>query len=105
VLFHVNYDGVLLRCIEHDDACKLLRELHDIPVGGHFAGETMAHKILRVGYYWPTLLRDAHAYARKCKSYQVSAGRGKREVIPLHLVTISRPFKHWGINAHMGNYS
>jgi hypothetical protein len=58
----------------------------------------MAHKILRAGYYWPTLFRDAHAYARKCESCQVSTGNEKRAVIPLQSVTISKPFKQWGID-------
>jgi hypothetical protein len=47
VLFRRNYDGVLLRCLEKEDAEKVLRELHDGPGRGHFAGETTAHKILR----------------------------------------------------------
>jgi hypothetical protein len=58
----------------------------------------MTHKILRDGYYWPTLFRDAHAYARKCKSCQVSIGREKRAAIPLQPVTISIPFEQWGID-------
>jgi len=51
VLFYVNYDGVLHRCLEHDDPEKILKEIHDDPAGGHFAGETTMHKILRDGYY------------------------------------------------------
>jgi hypothetical protein len=98
VLFHVNYDGVLLGCLEHEDAEKVLRELHDGPAGGHFVGDTTTHKILRDGYYWPTLFRDAHTYARNCKSCQMSTGREKREVVPLQLVTISRPFEKWGLD-------
>jgi hypothetical protein len=93
VLFHLNYDGVLLRCLEQDNAKKVMRELHDIPMGGNFAGEIMTRKLLRGGYYWPTLFRDAHAYARKCKTFQVNAGRENRVVIPLQLMTISRPFE------------
>jgi hypothetical protein len=66
VLFRVNYDGVLLRCLEHEDAYKVLKELHDGPVGGNFmVGNTISHKILRVGYYWHTLFRGVHTYARK----------------------------------------
>jgi hypothetical protein len=97
VLFCVNYDGVLLRCIEKDDAENALRELHDGPTGGNFMGETTTHKILRAGYYCPTLLKDAHAYVRKCKSCQVSTDREKRASIPLHPVTISIPFEQWEI--------
>jgi hypothetical protein len=72
MIFHIKYDGVILRCLERDDAKKVLKELHDSRTGGHFAGETTTHKILRVGYYWCTMFRDAHAYARKCKYCQVN---------------------------------
>jgi hypothetical protein len=98
MLFRVNYDVVLLICLEHDDAYKVLKELHDKPIGGHLARETKTHKILRAGYYWPTLFRDAHAYARKCKYFQVSTSREKRLAIPLQLVTISIHIKQWGID-------
>ena len=65
-LFKKHHDGVLLRCLENDEGHKILTELHDGPDGGHFSGDTTAHKIMRAGYYWPTLFRDAHAYVRKC---------------------------------------
>jgi len=75
VLFRMNYDFVLLRCLEKSEAEKVLQELHDGPVGGHYAGDTTAHKILKVGYYWPTLFKDAHSYVRKCQVCQTAAGR------------------------------
>jgi hypothetical protein len=87
VLFRINYDGVLLRCLEREDADKVLTELHDGPAGGHFAGNTTAHKILRADYYWPTLFKDAHTYARNCKTCQISTGKEKRAAIPLQPVT------------------
>ena len=34
VLFRKNYDGVLLRCLEKEDAKKVMSELHDGPTGG-----------------------------------------------------------------------
>jgi hypothetical protein len=78
VLFKINYDGVLLRCLEQEDADKVLKELHDGPVGGHFAGNTTTHKILRADYYWPTLFKDTHTYARNCNTCQISVGKDKR---------------------------
>jgi hypothetical protein len=51
LLFYVNYDGVLLRCLECEDAEKIMREIHDGLVAGHFVGDTTAHKILRFSYY------------------------------------------------------
>ena len=55
ILFRRNLDGILLRCLDKDETKVILKELHFGPAGGHFGGETMAHKILRAGYYWPTL--------------------------------------------------
>eukprot|EP00253_Pinus_taeda_P005222 PITA_05222 len=56
-LYRKNYDGVWLRCLEKDDADHALKEMHDGLAGGHYGGETTAHKILRAGYYWPTVFR------------------------------------------------
>jgi hypothetical protein len=65
ILFKNKYDGVFLRCLEKDDAKKVLSELHNDPVGGNFEGDTITHKIPRVGYYFPTLFIDAHTYENK----------------------------------------
>jgi hypothetical protein len=98
VLFWVNYDGVLLRCLEREDAEKGLKELHDGPVSGNFAGNTTTHKILRAGYYWPTLLKDPHTYSINCKTCQIRVEREKREVVPLQPVTVLRHFEQWGLD-------
>ena len=63
VFFRQNYDQILLRCLEKVNAEHILTELHDGLAGGHFSGETTTHKVLRAGYYWPTLFKDAHAHA------------------------------------------
>jgi hypothetical protein len=53
-------DGVLLRCVNQEEAEKLLKELHSKLCGGHFIARTTSHKILRDRYYWPTLFVDTH---------------------------------------------
>ena len=35
----MNYDYVILRCLEKSKAEKVLQELHDGPAGGHYAGD------------------------------------------------------------------
>lgn len=59
IFFRINHDGVLLRFLEKDDANNILKYLHDGPIGNHYTKETIAHKILRVRYYWPMLFNDA----------------------------------------------
>ena len=62
-LFRKHHHGVLLRCLEYDEAQRVLKELLDGPAGGHYADDTTAHKIMRAGFYWPTPFKDAHTYA------------------------------------------
>jgi hypothetical protein len=56
ILFRQNFDDVLMRCLEKDEAEKVLLELHAGEAGGHFGGDTTAHKVLRASYYWPHFL-------------------------------------------------
>ena len=84
--------------MEKDEALRVLSSLHEGLAGRHFRVEVTAHKILKVGYYWPTLFRDAHNHVRKCEECQKSAGREKRPNFPLHPVEIENPFEQWGVD-------
>jgi hypothetical protein len=53
---------------------------------------------LKYRYYWPTLFKDAHAYVRKCKVFQTSAGKEKKHAFPLQPVMIDGPFEQWGLD-------
>ena len=98
VLFRKNADGLLLRCLEKEESDLVLTQLHDGPACGHFGGNTTAHKILRAGYFWPNLFKDAHAFVRRCLDYQTAAGRVKKSAFPLQPVMVDRPFQQWGID-------
>ena len=77
---------------------KVMTDLHDRPVGGKFSGDTTAHKILRAGYYWPMLFKDAHAHVRKCYICQRCSGRQAKAAAPLKPVMITELFKQWGLD-------
>eukprot|EP00253_Pinus_taeda_P019263 PITA_19263 len=98
VLFKRNYDSVLLRCLEKTKAEKVLQELHDGHAGGNYAGDDTTQKILRAGYYWPTLFKDSHSYVRKCQICQTTAGRQRKPSMPLQPVNIEQPFSQWGLD-------
>ena len=46
ILFRKNYDGILLICLEKDDAQKVLSDLHDGFASEHYGCVTIAHKII-----------------------------------------------------------
>ena len=89
---------MLLRCLEKQEDDEVLFDLHDGPAGGHFGGDTTTHKILGVGYYWMTLLKDSHAFVQKCKICQISTRQDKKLTLPFHPVIIEQPFEQWGFD-------
>jgi hypothetical protein len=62
---------MLLHCVNNEEAQKLLQETHGysnsiIHVGGHFFAKTIAFKIIKKGYYWPSIFRDSYNFSRYC---------------------------------------
>ena len=55
-------------------------------------------KVLREGYYWPTLFKDSHAYARTYQVFQVNVGKERRHAFPLQLVTNENIFEQQGLD-------
>lgn len=47
----------LLRCIGEEHVDYVLREIHEGVCGNHAGGWSLAQKVLKQGYYWPTLKR------------------------------------------------
>jgi len=61
-LFYIGYDMIIRRCIREDEIIDILTSCHDQPCGGHFAAKSTTHKILSLGYYWPSILKDSKKY-------------------------------------------
>lgn len=60
-LFWKNYEGILLKCLTEDETKNVMREFHAGDCGGHLYWKSTADKILRAGYYWPSLFTDVKA--------------------------------------------
>ena len=86
----------ILKCITGKDADYVLREVHEGICGNHIGARTLARKVLRQGYYWPTMLRDAIDLVRKCRVCQEHAKISHLPSKPLTLVTSPWPFQQWG---------
>jgi hypothetical protein len=52
--------GILLSFLLEDDAEQAIIEFHKGDCGGHRYWKNTAHKILRVGYYWPIIFVDVY---------------------------------------------
>ena len=93
VLFRRIFDSILLICLENSKSDKVLPELHNGPDGGHIGGNMTLEKILHACYYWPTLFKGAHEYARKFKVCQSASRRQRKPAFPLQPVNIEQPFE------------
>ena len=45
---------------------KALNDCHSGACGGHMSGYATAQKILRAGYFWPSIFKDCITVVRKC---------------------------------------
>jgi hypothetical protein len=93
-----NPDGIILKCVNHDDSQRIIKEMHSGLCGGHYAPRTTAAKIMRAGYYWPSLFKDVHIFVRACQECQFYSGKPRLPALPLTPVIIEEPFQQWGMD-------
>jgi len=69
-LYRRGYSRPLLKCLSPEQVTYVMTELHEGICGTHYGARTMSAKILRVGYYWPTVQGDCTEYVQKCLKCQ-----------------------------------
>ena len=69
-LYKRSFTLSLFKCLLSSEAKYALQEVHEGLCGNHLGGRALAHKVLRHGYYWPNMQKDAVEYVRVCDSYQ-----------------------------------
>ena len=72
--------------------------MHEGVCENHIGARALAGKVLRQGYYWPTMLRDATDLVRKCKISQEHTKISHLPFEPLTSVTNPWPFQQWGLD-------
>ncbi|KAL5555727.1 hypothetical protein UlMin_037963 [Ulmus minor] len=65
-----SFSSPSLTCLNEDQAKYVLQEVYEGVCGNHSSGRALAHKVLRQGYYWPTIQADSLAFAQKCDKCQ-----------------------------------
>ena len=67
LLYWKDPSGILLRCLNKEQSVEIIHQFHSSICGGHHYWKTTAHKILRVGYYWPNLFSDVFSFVKACE--------------------------------------
>ncbi|KAL0463429.1 UNVERIFIED_CONTAM: hypothetical protein Slati_0230500 [Sesamum latifolium] len=97
-LYRRSFDGVFLRCLSDDEAIQAMEEAHSGFCGAHQSGPKLHFRIKRMGYYWPTMVKDCINYAQRCQACQFHANFIHQPPEPLHLTVASWPFDAWGLD-------
>eukprot|EP00253_Pinus_taeda_P009110 PITA_09110 len=83
-LFHTGVDMHIRRCVREDEIFDILKACHDGTCGGHFIDCRTANKVLQLGYYWPTIFKDAKKFVQACDSFQRMGHPRQSDEMPLH---------------------
>ena len=97
-LYKRGFFAPILKCIEERDVDYVLKEVHEGVCGNHIGAWALARKVLRQGYYWIIMLRDATDLVRECKIFQERAKISHLPSEPLTPVTSPWPFQQWGLD-------
>lgn len=57
-LYRRGYVTPLLKCLVEGEIEYVMRELHEGVCGRHTGGRTLQARVLRAGFFWPTLEKD-----------------------------------------------
>ncbi|GKV05830.1 hypothetical protein SLEP1_g17794 [Rubroshorea leprosula] len=99
-------DGIVLE--DRQEAMKLRKkasrytlvdgEVHEGVCGSHGGARTLAHKVLRQGYCWPNMHKDATYFVQKCPKCQFFAHLTHQPAEELTNLVAPWPFAQWGLD-------
>ena len=87
-----------LKCIDEEEAKYILEKIHEGVYGDHAGPRSLISKVIRTGYFWPTLQVDARELIKKCDKCQRFGNVQHLPVERLTTIASPWPFAQWGID-------
>ncbi|XP_031392283.1 uncharacterized protein LOC116204334, partial [Punica granatum] len=97
-LYRRSFDATLLRCVDENEAQRLMGEIHEGSCGPHMSGLMLTKKLMRLGYFWSTMEADCAKHVRHCHLCQAYADQIKAPPNELRPMAAPWPFSMWGID-------
>ncbi|KAL0398238.1 UNVERIFIED_CONTAM: hypothetical protein Sradi_2167100 [Sesamum radiatum] len=97
-LYKRGFSQPFLKCLTPEEGDYVLREIHEGICGNHIGGRALAGKALRQGFFWPTMLLDAHELVKRCRACQEHANVSHQPAALLQPLESPCPFDQWGLD-------
>ena len=97
-LYYRTIHGVLLRCLDKEEAKVLMGKVHEGVCGSHQSAYKMKWVIRRNKYFWPTMLEDYFAYYKGCQERQKFGSVQRVPASAMNPIIKSWPFRGWEID-------
>ncbi|GJR54949.1 reverse transcriptase domain-containing protein [Tanacetum coccineum] len=97
-LFKVCSDEMIRCCVSGPETRTILDQCHHGPTDGHYGPNITAKKVLDSGFYWPTIIKEAHTLVQLCEACQKTGNISKRDKMPLNNIQVCEIFYVWGID-------
>ena len=75
--------GVLLNCVDEQEEKRLIEEFRARECGCHHYWKATINKIMRTGFYCPTIFSDTHKKVVSYHKFQIFEGKRKLSPFPL----------------------
>ncbi|XP_050263844.1 uncharacterized protein LOC126708066 [Quercus robur] len=98
VLYKRGFSRPYLRCLCQEEADYVMREVHKGICGNHSGARSLVHKLIRIGYYWPTMMRAAQTYVQSCDKCQRFSNLIRQPSKELTPMTTPWLFAQWGLD-------
>ncbi|XP_022858502.1 uncharacterized protein LOC111379372 [Olea europaea var. sylvestris] len=98
VLFRRSITLPYLRCLRPSESSQALAEVREGVCGNHQGARALSYKLIRYGYYWPTMKKDASEYVKRCDRCQRFGNVIHSPAEDLTNINCSAPFEQWGVD-------
>uniref|UniRef100_A0A2N9EJD9 Uncharacterized protein n=1 Tax=Fagus sylvatica TaxID=28930 RepID=A0A2N9EJD9_FAGSY len=97
-LFRKGFHGEPLRCLGLSESQMVMKETHAGECGEHQGKKRLYQCLLTLGYYWPTMKKDAADFVKTCHTCQVQANLIHTHPTSLQNMATPWPFHTWGLD-------
>ena len=98
VLYKRGFSRPYLKCLGIEEVDYFMREVHEGICGNHLGLRSLVHKLVRAGYYWPTMQADAEIYVKACDKCQRFSNIIRQPTEELASMTAPWPFAQWELD-------